>query len=184
MSVRLRRMDWSNIDGLRFNGLDLAMFAWLMLSVLVGLVRGLVFELISLLGWAVAFFGAFWLAPLLAPHLPIADSGSVLNEAASFACAFVAILILWGLAARLVRLMLHATPLRLPDRVLGAGFGLARGVVVLLLVAAVVGFTPMEASHAWQHSRMAAWLNEALQQIHPWLPERFARHQPFAVSGP
>ncbi len=36
------------------------------LSVLIGVVRGLVFELISLLGWAVAFFGAFWLAPLLA----------------------------------------------------------------------------------------------------------------------
>lgn len=174
-------MDWVDTNGLQLNGTDLAMLAWLMLSVVIGLMRGLVFELISLVGWAVAFFGAFWLAPLLAPYLPIPGAGSVLNETASFVCAFIAILILWGLAARLVRLVLHATPLRLPDRVLGAGFGLARGVVVLLLVATVVGVTPLETSHAWQRSRMAPWLNEALQEINPLLPVRLARHLPVAA---
>lgn len=176
-------MDWANIFGLQLNGPDLAMLAWLMLSVLFGLMRGLVFELISLLGWAVAFFGAFWLAPTLAPHLPIASTGSVLNETASFACAFIAILLLWGLAGRLVRAMLHATPLRLPDRVLGAGFGLARGVVVLLLVATVVAATPLESSHAWQRSRVAPWLNQALEEINPLLPARLARHLRVAVQA-
>ena len=174
-------MDWANINGLQLNGPDLAMLLWLILSVVIGLMRGLVFELVSLLGWVVAFFGAFWLAPMLAPYLPVASAGSVLNETASFVCAFIAILILWGLAARLVRLVLHATPLRLPDRVLGAGFGLARGVVVLLLVATVVGVTPLESSDAWQRSRMAPWLNEALQEINPLLPARLARHLPVAV---
>ena len=182
MSDRLRRMDWANINGLPLNGPDLAMLAWLILSVLIGVVRGLVFELISLLGWAVAFFGAFWLAPLLAPHLPIGGSESAaLREVISFGCAFLAILVLWGMAARLMRLMLHATPLRLPDRVLGAGFGLARGVVVLLLVAIVVGVTPLETSHAWQRSRMAPWLNKALEEIHPLLPQGLALHLPAPV---
>lgn len=174
-------MDWANINSVQLNGPDLAMLVWLILSVVIGLMRGLVFELISLIGWAVAFFGAFWLAPMLAPYLPIATAGSVLNETASFVCAFIAILILWGLVGRLVRLMLHATPLRLPDRVLGAGFGLARGVVVLLLVATVVGVTPLETSHAWHRSRMAPWLNEALQEINPLLPASLTRHLHVAV---
>lgn len=172
-------MDWANINGVPLNGPDLAMLAWLILSVLIGVVRGLVFELISLLGWAVAFFGAFWLAPVLASRLPLGGTESAaLKEMIAFGCAFLAILILWGLAARLMRAMLHATPLRLPDRVLGAGFGLARGVAVLLLVAVVVGVTPLEETHAWQRSRMAPWLHEALEEIHPLLPPGLARHLP------
>ncbi len=176
-------MDASNFGGVQISGVDLAMLAWLVLSVFVGIVRGLVFEVVSLVGWGVAFLGAFWLAPLLAPVLPIGEAGSVLNETASFLCAFIAVWIVWGLAARLVRLMLHATPLRAPDRVLGAGFGLARGVVVLLLVATVVGLTPIETSHAWQRSRVAPWLNEALQGLNPLLPPKLARHLPVAVYG-
>lgn len=181
MSAGRRHIEGANIDSLPLNGPDLAMLAWLILSVLIGVMRGLVFELISLLGWAVAFFGAFWLAPLLASFLPISSDNAALKEMGSFAAAFVAILILWGLAARVVRLMLHATPLQLPDRVLGAGFGLARGVVVLLLVAIVVGVTPLETSDAWRQSRVAPWLHEALEEIHPLLPADLARHLPAAV---
>ncbi len=178
-------MDASNfLGGAPVSGVDLAMLAWLFLSVLVGLVRGLMFELVSLVGWGVAFFGAFWFAPLLAPLLPVGEAGSVLNETASFLCAFITIWIVWGMVARLVRMTLHATPLRAPDRVLGAGFGLARGVVVLLLVATVVGLTPIETSHAWQRSRFAPWLNVALQGLNPLLPPRISRHLPAAVYGP
>lgn len=171
-------MDWANINGLPLNGADLAMLAWLILSVLIGLTRGLVFELISLLGWAVAFFGAFVLTPVLARYLPISTEGSLVGETIAFVCAFVAILILWGLAGRLIRLMLHATPLRMPDRVLGAGFGFARGVIVLLVVAIVVGATPLADSPAWQRSRVASWLNETLQEINPLLPAKLSRHLP------
>ena len=35
---------------------------------LLGLWRGLVFEVLSLLGWVAAFLLAQWLAPRLAPH--------------------------------------------------------------------------------------------------------------------
>lgn len=181
MSAAPSPVDLSNVGGAPVSGIDLAMLAWLVVSIVVGIVRGLVFELVSLIGWGVAFFGSFWLAPLLAPLLPIGDAGSVMNETASFLMAFVAILIAWGLAARLLRLMLHATPLRAPDRILGAGFGLARGVIVLLLVAVVAELTPLESSAAWRHSRVAPWLNVALQELQPILPPKIARHLPAAA---
>ena len=41
----------------------MALLGVLLLSVLVGLVRGLVFEVLSLLGWVVAYFAAQWFAP-------------------------------------------------------------------------------------------------------------------------
>ena len=157
---------------------DAVMLGLLLLSVIIGLVRGFVFELLSLVGWVAAYFAAQWFAPMLAPYLPVGAPGSALNHGAAFAGAFIAALIVWGLAARLVRLLVRATPLSLIDRFLGAGFGLARGVVVLLALATVVGLTPLNKSQAWQRSQAAAGLNSVLQGLKPVLPSDVSRHLP------
>lgn len=157
---------------------DAAMLCWLAVSMLIGVARGLVFETLSLVGWGVAYVGAHAAQPLLAPHLHLGASGSAVNEVVAFVLAFFVILLLWAVVTRLVRLLVHATPLSLPDRVLGAGFGAVRGVLVLLLVATLIGLTPMAGSHAWAQSQCAAWLNGALQGLKPWLPADLSRHLP------
>jgi membrane protein required for colicin V production len=156
---------------------DLALVAVLLLSVIVGLARGVVFELLSLAGWVAAWFAAQWLAPQVAPHVPVGATGSALNHGAAFALAFIAALIVWGLAARLVRLLIRATPLSPLDRLLGALFGFVRGVVLLLAVATVVGFTPLVKTAAWQQSRGAAILNAVLQGLLPLLPPQVSEHR-------
>ena len=155
--------------------IDWALAAVLLLSVGVGLVRGFVFEVLSLAGWLVAWFAAQWGAPWMADHVPIGTPGSSLNHAAAFALSFVAALVAWALMARLVRLILHATPLSIPDRLLGAGFGLLRGAVLLLAVAMVVALTPAAQSTAWRSAQGARWLSAALQALKPLLPESAAR---------
>lgn len=153
---------------------DATMLVVLGVSVIVGIVRGFVFELLSLAGWLVAWFAAQWAAPVAAPYVPIGAPGSALNLGAAFAVVFVVALIAWAIAARLIRLLLHATPLSLPDRGLGALFGLLRGVVLLLAVAVVVGFTPAVKSSAWQHSRGAGMLSALLEGLMPLLPPQVA----------
>ena len=101
-----------------------------------------------------------------------------MNHGAAFAAAFIVALIVWGLAARLVRLLIRATPLSLLDRLLGAGFGLARGLVVLLVVATVIGLTPLTKSVAWQQSHAAVGLNSVLRGLKPVLPPDVSRHLP------
>ena len=157
---------------------DLALLGVLALSIVVGLVRGLVFEVLSLLGWVVAYFAAQWLSPEVAPYIPIGSAGSALNHGAAFAATFLIALILWGLAARLLRLLISATPLSVPDRVLGAGFGALRGVIVLLVVATVVALTPAARAPAWRASHGAAWLAVMLQELKPVLPNEVAQHLP------
>ena len=171
-------MQWADLANLQAHWVDLAMLAWLALSMLIGLARGLVFETFSLIGWGVAYFAAHWAVPMLAPHLKVGEPGSELNHAAAFGCAFVVVLVTWSLATRLVRLLVRATPLNLPDRLLGAGFGAVRGLLVLLAVATVVGFTPIVGSLAWQHSKGAAWLNVALHGLKPLLPSEISQHLP------
>ncbi|HJV62615.1 MAG TPA: CvpA family protein [Albitalea sp.] len=157
---------------------DLMFLGILLLSIVVGLVRGLVFEVLSLLGWLAAYVAAQWLAPEVAPHLGIGRSGSALNHAAAFALSFVAALIVWGLAARLVRMLIRATPLSPVDRVLGATFGAARALVVMLAITTVVMLTSLAKAPAWQASRGAVWLHEALYGIKPVLPAQIAAHLP------
>ena len=166
--------------------IDWSLLGVLALSVMVGLARGFVFECLSLLGWVVAWFAAQWAAPELAPHLPIGSKGSALNLAAALALCFVAALVVWTLLARVIRLLIHATPLSLPDRLLGAGFGALRAGVLLLAVAAVVALTPAAQSAGWRASKGARWLAQTLQALKPLLPDPAARwlHAPGAAVRP
>ncbi len=154
---------------------DWVLLAVLGVSVGIGLARGFVYECLLLAGWVAAWFGAQWLAPHLGPHLPVPEPGTMQNAAAAFALSFVLIIIAWSLLAKGVRLLLHATPLSIPDRVLGAGFGVLRGGVLLLAVATVVALTPAAQSPAWRASAGARWLSATLQSLTPLLPESVAR---------
>lgn len=149
---------------------DWAMLAVLVVSVLLGLWRGLLLEVAMLVGWVVAYFVAQWFSPDVAPHLPVGAPGSGANRAAGFAVVFVVAIIVWGLAAKLVRMVVHATPLSVVDRIGGAAFGLLRGAVVLLAVATLVGFTPASSSPLWQSSIGARWTTATVSFIKPLLP--------------
>jgi membrane protein required for colicin V production len=155
--------------------IDWALLAVVAVSIVVGLMRGFVFECLSLIGWVVAWFAAQWAAPMLAGHLPIGRPGSTTNLAVALALCFIAALVAWTLLARVVRLLIQATPLSLPDRLLGAGFGAARGAVLLLAIAAVVALTPAAQSTAWRQSQGARILNHALAAVRPLLPPAAGR---------
>jgi membrane protein required for colicin V production len=157
---------------------DLILAGILALSVVVGLVRGFVFEVLSLLGWFVAYFAAQWLAPDVAPHIPVGNPGSGVNHAAAFAAVFIAALLVWALGSRLLRLLIHATPLSVPDRLLGATFGLLRGLVLLLAAATVISLTPLVKLPAWQASQGAQWLQAAISGLRPVLPPQLLKHLP------
>lgn len=158
--------------------IDWALLAVLVVSVAVGLWRGFIFEIMSLLGWIVAWVVAQWFAVDLAPHMPIGAPGSTLQLAVSFAFCFVAALLVWSLIAHGVRMLLRATPLSAVDRVLGGGFGLLRGALLLLAVAFVVALTPAAKSPDWRASHGAMWLNTAVHGLKPVLPETVARRLP------
>jgi membrane protein required for colicin V production len=148
------------------------------LSVVVGIMRGLVFEVLSVLGWFAAYFAAQWLAPAIAPRLPVGAPGSAANYGTALAVGFVVSLFVWALVVRLLRFVVHATPLAPMDRVLGAGFGLVRGAVLLLAIATLVGLTPARESSAWKDSHAAGWLHVAISGLKPLLPPQWARHWP------
>lgn len=161
---------------------DLVMLVVMAASILIGLWRGFVFEVLAVLGWAIGYFAAQWLAADLAPKLPIGgeDAGG-LRYAAAFALCFILALIIWNLLAKLVRLLLHATPLSIPDRMLGAGFGVLRGGLLLLVAATIVALTPAAQATWWQASVGARWLDQVIVVLRPALPAQVSQWLPAAA---
>jgi len=150
----------------------------MLLSLLVGLWRGLVFELMALVGWVVAYVLAQVWTPEMSTYVRVGEPGSALHHGVAFIVCFVGVLIVWSLLARLVRMLVRATPLTGVDRVFGGLFGLLRGLVLLLLAATLVAFTPVARSKPWTESHGAAWLNTALAGLKPMLPPEVAQHLP------
>jgi len=147
--------------------IDIAMLAIVAVSAIAGILRGLTFEILSLLGWVAAWFAGLWFGPLIAPHLSIGSPTSSLNGIAAFAIAFVIALVVCGIAARAVSALVGKTPLKPLDRLLGAAFGVLRGLLVLLAVAIVVAHTPAASSAAWRGSHGAVWLDAMLRELMP-----------------
>lgn len=156
---------------------------WIFLGVLLaslalGVWRGLVFEVVSVLSWVAAFFLAQWLAPDAAQWLPLSGMAQAIRYAAGFVVVFVAAVFVGGLVAWLIRKLVEAVGLRPADRALGAAFGLVRGVVLLLAAAVVMELTPLKSSPWWQESSGAGVLTSGLRGLKPVLPEEFGKYLP------
>lgn len=166
---------------------DLVMAVLVLISVGIGLWRGLIFEVMSLAGWVVAYFAASPLAPVVLDLLPdsmtLKLSPAVLHLV-SLAIAFFFVLIVWSLATRLVKALIHATPLSVVDRLGGAGFGALRGVFIALLLVLVIGASPLAESSTWQASRAAPVLAGVLRDAAPLLPEPIARFVSRSMPSP
>ena len=143
---------------------------------LLGAWRGLVYEVLSVLGWAASFYAAQYFAPVVAGWLPLQGSSETVRYAAAFVLVFVAAVFIAGLFAFLLKKLIESIGLRPVDRTMGAAFGLVRGVILLLAAAVVIDMTALEKSVWWQESKGAPVLNATLKGLKPMLPEQFAKY--------
>ena len=169
-------MNLPHVD-LQLGWVDIALLAVFLLSALVGLWRGFVFEIVSLLGWVVAFILANTLGPLLADNLPLGSGHDAhLSLWIAYVAVFVLVLLLCTLFARMLRALVAATPLSFIDHLLGGAFGVVRGAVILVAVGMLVTLSPYADSTTWKKSQGSLWLGVALEGLKPLLPQQLNVH--------
>jgi membrane protein required for colicin V production len=139
------------------NWADAGIVVVVVLSVLLAAAQGFFFEIFSLAGTVIGYLAAAWgyarLAPTFEPYVKAPWAANV----AAFLVIFVAITLLASAIGRLVRATMKEVGLRWFDRLLGAVFGLARGLVVVMVCAlAVASFAPQSPMLAG--SRLAPYL--------------------------
>ena len=157
---------------------DWILLALLAASMLLGALRGLVYEVLSVMGWIAAFLLAQWFAPTVSEKLPMQGSGETLRFAAAFVLVFIASVFAAGLISSLMKKLISAVGLRPVDRILGAIFGAFRGLILLLALSVVVHMTALHESEWWTDSKGGPMLMTLLKGIKPMLPEKFGAYLP------
>jgi len=172
------------------NAVDLIIIAILALSVLVGLWRGLISEVLALATWALAFWVAWMYGPAVSAHFDRSIETPVLRLLVGYGLCFIGVLILGALARFVIQRLVDGTGLGGTDRLLGMLFGFARGLLLVTLVVFLVGLTSFSHESMWQQSvllpqfkGLAAWLEQEMpanvrEHLHPGnLPVRLPNLQ-------
>ncbi|TCV94629.1 membrane protein required for colicin V production [Luteibacter rhizovicinus] len=151
------------------NWLDYTILTILGLSVLMGLWRGLISEVLSLVIWAMAFWICWTFGPSVAGYFEHSIPQPSARMLLGYGMCFVAVLILGALVRFVIGRLVAGTGLGGTDRLLGMVFGFARGVLIVSLGVFLMGFTPI-AGDSWvrdsqmlpQFRGVADWLGSEL----------------------
>lgn len=154
-----------------FHWIDYVIMGVVALSVITGLFRGFIKELIALCIWILAIWLAFKYSPALDPHL----SPYIQDKTAKLIVAFVGILlstvIVGGVCNALLSFVLRRSGLSSMDRLLGMGFGFVRGVFIVALVFAGIKMTSIPDKAYTENSSLYPILDPLVNQIHAYMPD-------------
>jgi membrane protein required for colicin V production len=148
-------------------------------SVIISTMRGLVKEILSLVGWVAAFVVANAFGAKLAPMLPSVIPGESLRLIVAFIALFLGVRVLMGLLALAIGALIEATGLSLADRGLGGLFGLGRGIVIVLAGVILCGMTSIPQQEFWKNALLSPMAETGARTVKPFLPAAFAQHVQF-----
>ncbi len=151
----------------------------LLCSVVISTMRGLVKEILSLLGWVAGFLIANAYCEQLSVLLPEAIPGKSGRLIVAFLALFIGVKLLMMLLAMAIDAVVRAAGLSVVDRGLGGLFGLARGMVLVLALVLVCGATAIPAQPFWKDAVFSPLAETAARTAMPYLPGEMARHVRF-----
>lgn len=153
---------------------DIIIIGIIMVSILIGVVRGFIKELISLVTWVVAIILAVMFTTPFAEHMTFSKTPFV-RSLCAFILIFVSVVFVGAIINYLVGTLVRKTPFSAADRVLGSLFGVLRGIVFITILVLIGGWTQLPKAPWWQSSYfiprvqvLSLWLKEQL-------PEEYAK---------
>ncbi|WP_146910387.1 CvpA family protein [Arenimonas daejeonensis] len=155
------------------NWADFALLGVLAISMAVGLWRGFVIEVLSLTVWIAAFWLSIGFGADVAAYFTGVSEPSA-RLFLGYAGVFLVVLILGGLATWGIGKLIANTGLSGTDRVLGLGFGLARGLVLACVAVMLLGFTPVPQDAWWSQSRFLPGVQRGAEWMVTFLPPEAA----------
>jgi len=159
--------------------LDIIVVLVLILTVVRGLMRGMVDTLFSLAAWILAFLAGKWGALLVAPLLPVGIESPAIRYFAGFAVVFLVVLIGVLLLGHALATLVKAAGLGSADKVLGGVLGLAKGLVILAGLTLAAGLTSLPRTEFWKQARLSASLQAMALAALPLLPADVAKYVRF-----
>ncbi|MBS9778111.1 MAG: CvpA family protein [Gammaproteobacteria bacterium] len=158
--------------------LDIIFIAILAISILLGVIRGAVREVLSLFGLGAAIYLAFNFSDMISKEYV---SKFFEQERISYIVSFVLIIIATIFVIALFNLfisqLLKASGLSFLNRMLGLLFGALRGGVISSILAMVISFVPgVEQNKWWQESKLAPFFKSVSAKAMGYVPENVTQY--------
>ncbi len=148
---------------------DIIIFVIVFLSVVVSIIRGFVKEAMSVVIWVLAVVVAAKYYGQMDARLVKVISSSSVRLVSAFVILFVATLFIGAIINRFLGAVVVSTGFSGTDKVLGAIFGVARGILIVVALVVLAEYT-MPQEEWWKQSMfmeqiqgLTVWLKQALQ---------------------
>ena len=156
----------------------------LLISILIGVLRGFTREVLGLATWIAAIAAALVFAPFAAGQLESHIATPSLRIAAAYGLVFFLGLLLGAIITSVISSLVRKSPLSGVDRTVGAGFGAVRGVLLAVVLVWLVGLTPARQDPWWKQSLFIdklAWMAQGFERL---MPEQWQKTlKPAAVAA-
>jgi len=155
-------------------GFDLVIAAVFLISILIGIMRGFIREALSIASWIFAV----WLAvtfceaagDFISQFISIPAEG--FRTAAGFALVFIGTLFLFSVISYFLTKLLSKGAVKGADRVLGAGFGVVRGIAIMVIIFLAGRGMGMENNDWWQNSKYIGQFQTTADYVEKMLPSQ------------
>jgi len=165
---------------LHFTLIDILAFAILVISGLMGIWRGLVREVLALIGWVAASWIAYHYATWLAYEwLTGVPGGEMTRLALGFVVLFIVVMIVCALVGKFLAKLMQQAGLSPMDRFLGFAFGLLRGLLVVVVLSSLAALTSISQTTEWRKAWSLPAIELLIGMTQAWLPDEWAAQ----VSG-
>ena len=164
--------------------LDIAIITVISVSIITGLIRGFVKELIAITIWGLAIWLAYHYASSLDGYLLKWISEASIRYLVGFIAILLSTLVIGGVINALLALLMKKSGLSGTDRMLGMVFGFARGVFIVALGLVVLQMTSLSNDTQIKDSRLLAVFNPAVQWISSRVPQVLAKMNVLEKQSP
>ena len=154
---------------------DLIVIGIVGLSTVFAFWRGLIRVVMSLVALVAAVLAAIQFSPAVANMLPVLSDNPTTRYLAAFALIFIVVALVGALLGWVLSRAIRAIGLGFVDRLLGAVFGVARGVLIVVIAVLLAGLTTLPRQEWWQNALFAPPLVIAALSLRPWLPQALAQ---------
>lgn len=155
---------------------DYAVLTIIGLSIIFSVMRGMVREVLAILGWVAAFYVGRTYTDQILPMMPVDIPTESLRVLAAFLVLFLATLLLTSLLGIALSAIIRKVGLGWLNRLLGAMFGVIRGLLIVCVLIFLAGLTSVPQDARWRNAMFSAPIEALVISILPWIPENIAKH--------
>lgn len=157
------------------NWADYVLIGILTFSVLVGMMRGFIREVLTIAVWILAFVVAFTYAGPASAYLASVSDNATLRYIAAFVLLIVCLVALGAVINWLIGKLLKTTGLSGTDRLLGLFFGLARGILLIGVLVLFAMHSTLTDDKWWKQSQTIPQFVQVAEWIEGYLPNDWSK---------